>query len=161
MTVFSLLFCISISSCKDPRKLRIMTSPILSSTRDFGTVPEYVFTNRSNKQVNNMYGGSYKNVLYKYLDEPENNSADIFMKTSNFTVIYDAYPKARIHLLIIPNRAYWACDGIEHMKPSSLTFVKDLHALAQHIAESPSLAEVLKIPILRDTKVGVSIINIG
>ena len=108
----------------------------LSSYDKYGIIPSYDFTIRARSSAPNPFGGSFKNVLYKYLDDPVDNKADIFMETSKFTVIYDAYPKAGIHLLILPKRSNFECNGIEFLSSTDIENIKELHDLARCIAQS-------------------------
>lgn len=122
--------------------LKLMSSIQSSSTSsssshgEYGIIPTYDFTPRARSSAPNTFHGSFKNVLYKYLDEPVDNKADIFMETSKFTVIYDAYPKARIHLLILPKRSNFECNGIEFLSSTDIQNIKELHDLARCIAQS-------------------------
>ena len=116
-------------------------------------VPEYIFSARPKQQNSTNFHGNFKNVLYKYLDQPARNAADIFMETTDFVVIYDAYPKAKIHLLIIPRREYLPCDTIDSLEQSQISCLESMHKLAHHIVESPSIIEALKGPVLRDPQV--------
>ena len=108
----------------------------LSSYDKYGIIPPYDFTIRVRSLAPKPFGGSFKNVLFKYLDDPVDNKADIFMETSKFTVIYDAYPKARIHLLILPKRSNFECNGIEFLSSTDIKNIKELHDLARYIAQS-------------------------
>ena len=119
------------------------STPLHTPRKDYQSVPDYSFAARSKKASSSVFGGNYKNILYKYLDHPSENSDDIYMETPEFTVIYDAYPKARIHLLIIPKRSFLACDGIDHLRPDNLQCITELHHLARHIAESPAIEKAM------------------
>ena len=116
-------------------------------------VPEYIFSARPKQQDSATRFGSFKNVLYKYLDQPAQNAADIFMETTEFVVVYDAYPKAKIHLLIIPKREYWSCETIDSLDRSQISRLESMHDLARQIVESPSIIEALKDPAVRDPQI--------
>ena len=125
--------------------------------KDYPVVPEYSFAARTKKVSSTTFNANYKNILYKYLDHPDENRADIYMETPECTVIYDAYPKGRIHLLIIPRRNFFPCEGIDHLKPDDLSRVNEIHNLARYLITSSSMETALHESILPIKPVGTSV----
>ena len=81
-----------------------------------------------------------REILFDYVDHPERHLSEIYMEVDNFIVIYDAYPKAKVHLLIIPKRHYLLCNGIEFLTKNDLPKIEEMHRLAQRIVTSPAMA---------------------
>ena len=84
----------------------------------------------------------FKNILFRYIDG-QARSQDIYLSTPECVVIYDAYPKARVHLLVIPRRTFLASNGIDDLCPDDLSKVEQMHRLADRIASSPAMAAAL------------------
>ena len=70
----------------------------------------------------------YRSILNEYILQPHKHTASIFLTTQHFTVIYDAYPKARVHLLILPHPS------------AGLPFLQISEAMPQHAAAMHALA---------------------
>lgn len=56
------------------------------------------------------YRFSFRDVLYKYIREPIRDDSRIIYRTSFCTAIIDAYPKASVHLLLLPHSGYLECE---------------------------------------------------
>ena len=50
--------------------------------------------------------GHFSTLLYAYIRTPRPSSLQdsVFFEDEQFTIIYDAYPKARVHLLMLPRK---------------------------------------------------------
>lgn len=55
---------------------------------------------------------SYRRVLSKYIESPESNPEVVFFYNDDIVVLKDAYPKARVHWLLMPRNipAGWPLD---------------------------------------------------
>ena len=58
--------------------------------------------------------------LSQYLARPSALQPFIFMDTREYMVIYDGYPKARIHLLMVPKPSYLNIDSIATLRREHL-----------------------------------------
>ena len=85
-----------------------------------------------------------REILFEYVDHPERHRAEIFLNADNFVVIYDAYPKAKIHLLVIPKRHFLLCNGIEYLTKNDLPKIEEMHRLAQRIVSSSAMVTALQ-----------------
>jgi hypothetical protein len=100
----------------------------------------YIKTERaSTHKSTGGYDKSRSHVLSSYLDEPHKHKKDIFMETKDLLCIYDGFPKAKIHLLIIPKKSYLMCNGIDNLTRNDYFHVIKLHELARHIKSSLSM----------------------
>jgi hypothetical protein len=87
---------------------------------------------------------NFREILFEYLDKPASHQREIFFQTSNCIVIYDGFPKSRVHLLVIPKRHFMSCDAIDSLKTADLDKTRELHELARTIISSASLQSYLK-----------------
>ncbi|CEL95150.1 unnamed protein product [Vitrella brassicaformis CCMP3155] len=84
---------------------------------------------------------SWQDVLLKVIETPEKYEDHIFMQTLKFVVMYDGYPKANNHLLIVPRQKILTPNALN---VGHLDLLKDARRLAQWIvqrlrAKSPHL----------------------
>ncbi|KAG9300780.1 hypothetical protein G9A89_023578 [Geosiphon pyriformis] len=76
---------------------------------------------------------SWNLVLLEYLDRPERFSKnEIFFFDKDFVVVWDKFPKAREHLLVIPRRKI---DNIESLTKDDIPLVRDMQTLAKWVIE--------------------------
>ena len=73
---------------------------------------------------------SYKNVLLSYLTDPQKHAASIFRRTADVTVVRDAFPKAKIHLLVLPN---CRLDNLEVLNATHVPIVAKMIETADQI----------------------------
>lgn len=73
--------------------------------------------------------GGWGNALYAYVDHPEKQGAAVFHFDTETVTIYDKYPKARKHLLIMPRKHI---DGIDVLKPGDIPLLEVLKKRAEH-----------------------------
>ena len=79
-------------------------------------------------------GFSGMEVLQRLAMSPEAQPAEnIFLLTRDFVVGYDLYPKARVHLLILPRTRL---DGPADLTASHLPLLRSMQRLARHLAAS-------------------------
>ena len=77
----------------------------------------------------------FTQVLRPYADSPSLFPATVYLLTRNFVVIYDRYPKASRHVLILPRDGYIdAPMGVRQLGPEHRDRVQEMHSLAQAIA---------------------------
>lgn len=81
-------------------------------------------------------GHDFRNILYAYIDNPTRYTSSIYVRTTHCTVVYDAYPKARVHLLVLPHRGFLDSVGCARLTPAHAAAVREMHELARHIASS-------------------------
>ena len=104
--------------------------------REHFLFPEYNFSLIS-LQLQKLYrfrgSGSFRRVLFQYLDDPRACSNVIFCETDNALVIYDLYPKAKLHLLVLPKTHFLQLDNIRDATPAHASQVDELITLARAI----------------------------
>ena len=120
----------------------ITASPALHDKEPQPIIPAYDF-NASKKPEKKGLPFS-REILFDYVDHLERHQSELFMDVDNFVVIYDAYPKAKIHLLIIPKRHYLLCNGIEYLMKKDLPKVEEMHRLARRIVDSNAMVIALQ-----------------
>lgn len=97
--------------------------------RYFPTNTEYI-----NQQHQSRSAGFVPNILYDYIDHPEKHKPFIFLETNNCVVIYDVYPKAFLHLLILPKRHFLNVSTCGDLGTQHLVQVNEMHELTRQIA---------------------------
>lgn len=84
----------------------------------------------------------FKAVLTAFTRNPSKYTASVYCThhsnpalnpDPDLVVIYDRFPKARNHLLILPTRAYLDSDGIHDLTPASLPKLREMHSLGRRI----------------------------
>ena len=99
--------------------------------------PKYDHPNRRPKVA-----ADWKNSLRHIVQKPSSYRDEIFFMNEDFVVIYDGFPKARVHLLLMPRRE--DVDTISHLRREHLPMLHRLFALSREIAfhlksQDPSL----------------------
>lgn len=81
---------------------------------------------------------SWKHALKDYIHKPVPTSylPYIYYQDSEYTVIYDAFPKARVHLLILPlaTSGLAEVDQVGELEPKHIPAVEKLAGFAQQLA---------------------------
>ncbi|CAG8670853.1 5145_t:CDS:10 [Funneliformis caledonium] len=78
-------------------------------------------------------GGGWTNVLFPYCQRPETfPKSEVYCYDDESVIIYDKYPKAKKHLLVIPRKRI---DNIEELKKQDLELIKKLKEKGQEIIE--------------------------
>jgi aprataxin len=76
-------------------------------------------------------------VLRPYANSPSNYPGTVYLTTPHFVVIYDRYPKAARHVLILPRDDYIdAPMGVRQLGPQHAEKVAEMHALARVIVSA-------------------------
>jgi len=87
-------------------------------------------------QAMNRSFGFNKNILYEYINQPEKHEKRIIFQNEQCTIIYDCYPKAKVHLLLLPNTNFLPkVKCIRDLKEVHATKLKTLHNLARQFIE--------------------------
>ena len=85
---------------------------------------------------------SFADSLYVYLDVgtsplvPANVTRQVFWYDSDFVVVYDAYPKSRRHLLVMPRLSASRARDVYGFSATDLPLVRRLHDVARRVARS-------------------------
>ncbi len=78
-------------------------------------------------------GGGWLNVLLPYCQKPEIfPKSEVYCYDDEFVIIYDKYPKAKKHLLVIPRRYI---DNVEELKKQDLELIRAFKEKGQGIIE--------------------------
>lgn len=87
--------------------------------------------------MSKLFSGAYnKRRLYDYIISPSRFEMEIFCETDEMVCIYDAYPKASLHLLILPKQSFYRCDSIYEIKAQEKEVVKKIYNLTSIIVNS-------------------------
>lgn len=84
-------------------------------------------------------------------------SCDFIFENSNFIVIHDKFPKAPVHLLIIPKQ-HFPC--IHAVPPEELYLIAEAFEIVQKMAEKFSISEGYKVVINNGTQGGQEIFHL-
>ena len=129
----------------DEKSHKIHHPPITTST-SYNIPSVYKQPTRESFKISTGHDystGSYKNVLQNYIDNTTQYTDTIFMTTTNFIVIYDAYNKATIHLLVLPKHHLQLPNEIRHINSSHLLVLKEMNDIATQIANSTTINSIL------------------
>lgn len=76
-----------------------------------------------------------RNMLRAYLKEevPSNLAERVYFSNCEFVAVYDAYPKAKVHLLIMPRPEILDCKDLSSVSAANTDVVSRMHALAEKI----------------------------
>jgi aprataxin len=74
-----------------------------------------------------------KNMLNQYIINPGNHDDDILLVTEDVVIIFDKYPKAKFHLLIIPKTEFWDINQIAEARPKDTEKLLKMHKLGKKV----------------------------
>ncbi|CAM9474104.1 unnamed protein product [Discosporangium mesarthrocarpum] len=83
--------------------------------------------------------GSWRDALHQYtaLEARPNSLQDrVFFETNSCVIIYDGYPKARRHLLLVLKKQVMDLKGPSDLRREHLPILREQHTLAMSVAES-------------------------
>lgn len=98
------------------------------------TIQDYTLKQNESRAI-----GFSSNILYSYVDNPSKHYPFIYLETTNCVVIYDVYPKAHLHLLILPKRHLLSAQTCSELSPNHICQIKEMHNLAREIAQSAEI----------------------
>lgn len=81
-----------------------------------------------------------RNILYEYLRNPHRFPNSVVYEDQNCLVIKDAYPKAMIHLLLLPKESFLLKSSIKEFLFGDLSKVEVLHETAKRLSQKLSEA---------------------
>lgn len=83
-----------------------------------------------------LKSGFNQNILYEYVRRPSLYPHAILYNDENCVIIKDAYPKALIHLLLIPKESFLIKHSVREFVPSDLPKLQILHKTAKQFVHS-------------------------
>jgi aprataxin len=83
-------------------------------------------------------------VLLPYIRNPEQHSDSVFYYDDEFVVIWDKYPKAKHHLLVIPRKVI---GGPQDLTKDDLPMLERMGARANWVVSKLSKGQTLKFQI--------------
>lgn len=82
-----------------------------------------------------LQGGGWHGALIRYLDHTPELRHFIFYETSEWMAIYDGYPKAKVHLLLIPKPEFLTINSVTELSHDKHNKqISRLHSAARCIA---------------------------
>lgn len=80
---------------------------------------------------------SFRNVLYQYVGpDVQENESDVIFSNDVASLIVDAYPKAALHLLLLPKESFLSAREVRDLHTSQMEKIQQFHQLAREIAAS-------------------------
>jgi len=87
----------------------------------------------SKRTLSRVGSGGWNEVLLPYCQKPEIfPKSEVSYYDNDFVIIYDKYPKAKKHLLVMPRKYI---DNIGELKKKDLEFVRTLKEKGQWVIE--------------------------
>ena len=87
----------------------------------------------SKRTFSKVGSGGWNDVLLPYYQKPETfPKSEVYYYDNEFVIIYDKYPKAKKHLLVIPRKYI---DNIGELKKQDLELVRTLKEKGQWVIE--------------------------
>jgi aprataxin len=87
----------------------------------------------SRRTPSKVGSGGWNNVLLPYCQKPEMfPKSEVYYYDNEFVIIFDKYPKAKNHLLVIPRKQI---DNIGELKKQNLELVRALKEKGQWVIE--------------------------
>lgn len=118
------------------RKLDI--SGVGSSSSSSSSPPSYKFLSAEMRELaRSKHNGGWQDALTPYINIDSSSSQPdlkrfVYWQNSDVVVIYDAYPKARFHLLIIPKKKI---SSLTSLTANDISLVTKMHGVADWIAD--------------------------
>ena len=78
-----------------------------------------------------------RRVLFEYVNNPTKYPHITFCETDKFIVIYDIFPKARVHLLILTKAAFLdnsSCEKVSDLNSSHLDLLLEMKELSKYLS---------------------------
>ena len=79
------------------------------------------------------------NILYEYVRYPKSHAESVLFEDEKCVIIKDAYPKAAIHLLLIPKETFLVKSSAQEFIPSDLPKLLQLHETGKQFAKALGL----------------------
>ena len=77
-------------------------------------------------------GTAWKHALKRILADPNKNSASYFFDSERIAILYDAYPKAQIHLLVVPKKE--TVDSVSELKTEHIPLLEEMKEMASSLS---------------------------
>ncbi|CAG8831451.1 9567_t:CDS:2, partial [Racocetra persica] len=101
---------------------------MMSTARNFASTPKP--TTRSSSSTHKV---SWANVLLPFCEGPEIFSdKEVYSYDDNVVIIWDKYPKAKIHLLVMPRRKI---DSLKELKRQDLNLIETMKLKGQEMID--------------------------
>ncbi|CAG8465776.1 12146_t:CDS:2 [Acaulospora colombiana] len=121
-----------ISKAKGPEKQSIFET-MMASARNLHTKSTGPASKSTAKRSSSSHSGHWSNVLLRYCDHPETLSAEeLYYYDDEYVIIWDQYPKAKKHLLIMPRKRI---DSIGELRREDLGLVRGLKEKGRWVIE--------------------------
>ena len=116
-----------------PAKRQKQSSSSSSSSSMWGEMPKYQpVSEQIHAEAPRV--SVFTQVLRPYTNSPSLFPATVYLLTPHFVVIYDRYPKASRHVLILPRDGYIDAPlGVRQLGPEQGERVEEMHSLAHAI----------------------------
>ena len=112
-----------------PAKTAMSSSSSSSSTSATSTTSSGNGAHKAGESSSSAKGG-WSNALYAYVDHPEKQGAAVYHFDKDTVTIFDKYPKAQKHFLIMPRSHI---DGIDVLKPADIPTLESMKTRAELI----------------------------
>ncbi|CAG8643999.1 15045_t:CDS:2 [Racocetra fulgida] len=101
---------------------------MMSTARNFASTPKP--TTRSSSSTHKV---SWANVLLPFCERPEIFSdKEVYSYDDNIVIIWDKYPKAKIHLLVMPRQKI---DSLKELKRQDLNLIETMKLKGQEVID--------------------------
>lgn len=109
----------------------------LNDASTLGSVLDRTMTSSGQSEWSRSINSSFRNVLYQYVGEQvRENDVDIIFSNDMATLLLDAYPKAAVHLLLLPKESFLSVRQVRDFQPNQIEKIRQFHSLAREVAAS-------------------------